>query len=315
MKVFLTGATGLVGRELASAAVRAGAELFAAQHTGEAGAGTPVRLDLRSEDSVKKALASARPEVVIHSAAMTNVDECESDEALATAVNATATKVLAAETKKRGCHLVYVSTDYVFDGSKGRYREEDRPNPVNHYGRTKLMGEEAVRAFASSWCIARTSTPYGMHPKRKSFPVFVAERLAAGRQVLALAEQYTSPTYTVNLSDMILELAARRFQGTMHVSTPTRISRLDFAGLIAEELGLDRGLLGPATPEQLGWVARRPNDTSLDVSKATAYLKNRPERLDESLEVFLPSLRRHVFRREGGAKAKWSASAEGASPR
>lgn len=296
MKILLTGSTGLVGRELAFAAAKGGSELVCAHHAYPPEAGMPVLLDLGSSDSIRKALAANKPDVVIHAAALTDVEKCESDRELALAVNARATEAIAREAKRAGSHLVYVSTDYVFDGSKGSYREGDEPNPVNFYGRSKLMGEFGVERFADSWCIARTSTPYGLHPRRKSFPVVVAEALSACREMKVVADQRTSPTHTANLSMMILELGARRFQGTLHVSSSTGISRLEFAARVAKELGLDEGLLVPASREQVGWRAIRPKDTSLDVSKAASCLAAKPESLEESLRKFIPSLKGQLAR-------------------
>ncbi|MDG6919712.1 MAG: dTDP-4-dehydrorhamnose reductase [Nitrososphaerota archaeon] len=292
MKVLLTGATGLVGRDLAFAAAKGGFELLSAQHACPPECGKPVLLDLSSSDSIRKAFAANRPDVVVHAAAWTDVEGCESNKELALAVNAKATEAIAIEAKRTGSHLVYVSTDYVFDGSKGAYDENDEPNPVNFYGRSKLMGEVAVERFAPTWCIARTSTPYGLHPRRKSFPVVVAERLSACEEMKVVSDQRTSPTHTANLSMMILELVARRSEGTVHVSSSTGISRLEFAARVAKELELDGSLLRPARGEEVGWRAVRPRDTTLNVSKANSLLAAKPESLEESLRAFIPSLKR-----------------------
>ena len=176
--MLVTGAAGLIGREVVIAGMEGGDTVYAGWHDRRPDYGAPVRIDITDGDSVRKAF-EMDPEVVIHLAALTDVDRCELDEASAYKLNGLATEKLATEANSRGVHFVFVSTDYVFDGSMGLYCEDDLPHPVNRYGLSKLKGEEAVRAASKDWCIVRTSTPYGVHPLRKSFAVFLAEKLAA----------------------------------------------------------------------------------------------------------------------------------------
>jgi dTDP-4-dehydrorhamnose reductase len=290
MRLLVTGATGLIGRELTCVAVSLGFDVFSGRHDSKPDFGQPVALDTRNEDSIERALDTSRPDCVIHLAAMTDVDKCESDRALAVKMNEKATELIAVGTRRCGAHLVYASSDYVFEGSKGMYREEDVPSPINWYGHTKLLGEIAVERRADGWSIVRTSTPYGFHPTKKTFAVSVAEKLTSKAGMRVVVDQYTSPTYVTDLVLMILEVARRRIEGKIHLASSTRISRYEFARLVAKSLGLDADLLTPVAAEKLGWVAERPRDSSLDVGKALSVLESKPRPVDDSLRDFAARL-------------------------
>ncbi len=291
MRILITGATGLVGRKLSSTAVKLGYEVYSAQHKTKPESGKPAELNINDANSVENCFKRVNPDATIHLAALTNVDQCETERELALQQNAKAVQTIAKEASKYDSHLVHVSTDYVFDGEKGMYSEADNPNPLNWYGESKLRGEEAVQRYSSSWCIARTSTPYGVHPNKKSFPLLVAETLSSGKEMQVLDDQYTSPTYISNLAKMLIEIAERKYQGIIHVSGSSRVSRLDLAKLLANKLDLNRTLLRPIKMRDIKWVAKRPRDSSLDVTKAISELKAKPESIEQSLESFCNELR------------------------
>jgi len=291
MKFLVTGSAGLVGRQVVKDLLQSYTQVYSCYHTSKPEDGIATPLDLTDKDGIVKAVESTKPDVIIHLAAMANVDLCETQKDLATKINAKATAVIAEQAKKLGAFLVYVSTDYVFDGEKGMKIESDSTGPVDHYGKSKLEGENAVKEIATRWCIARTSTPYGMHPKKKSFPIFIAENLKAGTPLDIITDQYTSPTYVPNLSQMLIEISSRNIQGILHVSGATRISRYDMAEMVADKLGLDKKLLRPVSMENMNWTAKRPRDSSLDVSKATSLLKEKPMGIQQGLDLFIEKMR------------------------
>ena len=186
--------------------------------------------------------------------------------------------------------MVYVSTDYVFDGKQGMKKETDIPNPINHYGRSKFEGENALQDMASSWCIARTSTPFGLHAK-KSFPLWVAENLQNKKEISVITDQFTSPTYVPNLSKMIIEIATRQIVGIIHLAGATRISRYEMAEVVAAKMGLDKKFLKPTSINDMNWKAKRPQDSSLDVSMATAILDEKPLSIEQGLDNFIQEIR------------------------
>ncbi len=291
MKLLITGATGLIGRELSSIAVKLNHEVYSAQHQTKTEFGIPIELNINDSNSVENCFRKIRPDLVINLAAFTNVDQCETERELALETNAKAVDRIAKEANKCDSYLLHVSTDYVFDGERGRYSENDKPKPINWYGESKLKGEQAVEHHASSWCIARTSTPFGLHPSKKSFPVLVAEKLSSGLEMQVIEDQYTSPTYVSNLAKMLIEIAERKLQGIIHVSGSSRVSRLDLARLLANKLDLNGSLLRPIKMQGIKWVARRPRDSSLNVNKAISVLSNKPESIEQGLESFCKELK------------------------
>jgi dTDP-4-dehydrorhamnose reductase len=231
-------------------------------------------------------LSKQKPDVVIHTAAYTDVDGCEINRELAWKVNAEATKHLAIASAQVNSHLIYVSTDYVFDGEKGFYTEEDKPNPISYYGYTKLRGEEFLKGYATEWCIARPSVLYGWGPKHKqNFATWIINNLKQGKEVKVLTDQHVSPTLNTNLAAMLLEIAERKITGTTHTAGATRVSRHEFALKLAETFNLNKNLIKPITMNEIRWKAKRPKDSSLNVSKANSLLNTKPLQLNNASEI------------------------------
>ncbi len=291
MKFLVTGSAGLVGRQVIMDLLQSYTDVYSCYHASNPEDGIATHLDLASTDGIIRVAESTKPDVIIHLAAMTNVDLCETQKDLATKINSKSTAVIAEQATKLGAFLVYVSTDYVFDGEEGMKKETDNTEPVDHYGKSKLEGENAVKEIATKWCIARTSTPYGIHPKKKSFPIFIAENLKAGTPLDIITDQYTSPTYVPNLSRMLIEISSRNIQGILHVSGATRVSRYDMAEMVAEKLSLDKKLLRPTNMADMNWTAKRPRDSSLDVSKATSLLMEKPMTVEKGLDLFIEQIK------------------------
>ena len=290
MNVLVTGSTGLVGLQLVNDLIKENHKVYSGYHKTKPESGIPILLDLSELDSIPKIIQETKPDVIIHLAAMTDVDSCEAQEALALTINCKATETLAKEAAMQGAFFIYVSTDYVFDGTKELYDENDLPSPLSVYGRTKLEGEKKVQNLASSWCIARTSTPFGTHLTRNSFPLWVAKNLKLKKEINVLTDQYTSPTYVPNLSKMLIEIATRQIVGILHVAGASRISRNDFAQLVAKKLDLDADLIKPTSIDDMSWRAKRPKDSSLDVSQATFILNEKPLKIEQSLELFIKDI-------------------------
>lgn len=290
MKFLVTGSAGLVGSQVVKDLVDKNHAVYSCYHDDMPEYGIPTRLDLLDTSNIKKTVDNTTPDVIIHLAAMTSVDLCETQKDLAIKINADATETLAKEAAKQNAFFVYISTDYVFDGKDGMKKESDEPNPLGMYGKSKLEGERKVQNLASSWAIARISTPFGVHPTKKSFPIWVKENLEKNQQINVLVDQFTSPTYVPNLSKMIIEIATRQIVGILHISGASKISRYEFAEQIADKLSLDKKLINPSSMNDMNWIAMRPKDSSLDVSKANEILNEKPQTIKESLEFFTKSL-------------------------
>lgn len=290
MKYVVTGSAGLVGSQVIKDLIELNHQVYSCYHDTKPENGIITKLDLTNQNDIIDVLDKIRPDRIIHLAAMTNVDLCETEEDLTMTINAKATETLARESAKYNVFFVYVSTDYIFDGIQGMKKEDDMPNPLGLYGKSKLAGELALNNLASSYSIARTSTPFGIHKTKKSFPLWVKENLEEKKVINVLTDQFTSPTYVHNLSKMLIEIATRQIVGTIHLAGATRISRYELAEMIAYKLNLDKSLLKPAKTDEMKWTAQRPRDSSLDVSLATEILNEKPQKIEQSLELFLSEL-------------------------
>ena len=286
MKYLVTGSAGLIGNQLVHDLEQSGEIVYSCYNNMKPLYGIPTKLNLLNLEDIHKIFKKFQPDVVIHSAALTDVEKCEVDPQLANSLNVKATEVIAKEVEKISSYLMYISTDYIFDGKSGFYKETDSTNPLNNYGKTKLLGEKFIENETSKWSIIRTSTPFGVHPFKKTFPVWVYENLKINKKINILEDQFTSPTYVPNLSKMILEITSRSLEGFFHLSGSTKISRFEFAKMIATKLNLDLSLLNPVKIDTMPWKANRPLDSSLNISKINAILKTKPYTIKQSLDDY-----------------------------
>ena len=285
MKIFVTGSTGLLGHQIVRLALNSGHDVLASYIGAPPASGEPVELNLLDLQSIKSTIVKSKPDAIVHTAAYTDVDSCESNKDLALKLNAEATKQIVLAADEIGAHLTYISTDYVFDGEKGRYKEDDEPRPINYYGHTKLEGERHVRARSKIWCIARTSAIYGWGGEKKNFATWLLDNLSAGKQVKVVTNQYISPTLNTNLAEMALEISERRLTGVLHTAGASRVSRYEFALELAKVFERDPKIIRQAEIEEMTWPAKRPRDSSLDVSRCAKLLKTKPLGASEALRV------------------------------
>ncbi|MEM1983623.1 MAG: dTDP-4-dehydrorhamnose reductase [Ignisphaera sp.] len=298
MRILLTGATGLLGYNLLNLLIGKGYEIVATHRKTFVKVGVDnvkwVNIDLENEQEVANVVKDIRPDIVIHAAAYTDVDGCEVYKEKAFKTNYLATKAIAHSASRLGSFIIYVSTDYVFDGEKGMYKESDIPNPVNFYGLTKLLGEIAVLdMFSKSSLVVRTSGLYGYSPTgKKNFGINTLEKLLRSEEVHAFYDQYLSPTYVDALAKRIIEALEKRITGIIHIAGE-RLSRYEFAMILAKALNVDEVLVKPVSMRDVRLVAKRPRDSSLDTSEAEAGGLNLPP-IMECLRHFVNTYRRKV---------------------
>jgi len=285
LKLLITGASGLLGHKIVQLAIEKGHEAHSTYKEHATKLRNPVKLDLTDKNQVSETILKLKPEAIIHAAAYTDVDGCEINQDLAWKVNAEATKHLAEASASVRTHLTYVSTDYVFDGEKGLYSEEDSPNPLSYYGYTKLKGEEFVKEHAYAWSIARTSAIYGWNPTQKlNFATWIIDNLNRAKEIKVLTDQHVSPTLNTSLANMLLEIAEKNMTGTLHTAGASRVSRHEFALKLAEVFGLSNSMIRPCRTDEMLWKAKRPRDSSLSIRKADALLNARPLEINQALE-------------------------------
>ena len=245
MNILVTGANGMLGQDLCPILEDNGYEVIETDINN---------LDITNAETVKTVLTENKPDIVIHCAAYTNVDKAEEDLKTAELINVTGTENIAEVCGKLGSTLVYISTDYVFDGTKHEpYTPNDRTNPINNYGMTKYEGEEAVRSLCEKYYIARTSWLYGHYGKNF---VETMLNLADKPEIRVVDDQIGCPTWTVELANGIIKLLSKPY-GTYHVCGSGSTSRYGFAREIFVQSGLNVNLL-PCTTEEFPRLARRP---------------------------------------------------------
>ena len=286
MKLLITGASGLYGSKLAKIASAKGFEVYSGYNKDPPTFGIPVQFDVSAKEQVEKTFKKVKPEIVVHAATLTDVDRCETDKQLAWKINVEGTRHMVEETRKMEAFLIYISTDYVFNGNKGLYVENSRPDPINYYGFTKLKAEEYVKAMVDKYCIARTSVIFGSVPAtgKVNFALWLLNKLKRNEKINIITDQWNSPTLNTNLAEMTIEIVERQLNGVFHLSGATRISRYDFAMLLSKIFAFETNLIHPIKAEDLTMIAKRPKDSSLNISKAKNLLKNQPIPIHSALK-------------------------------
>ena len=252
MKVLVTGANGMLGQDLCPILEDAGYEVVETDIAN---------LDITKSDDVNRVITEENPDYVIHCAAYTNVDKAEEDLDTATKINVQGTENLAKACANADATLVYISTDYVFDGTKNEpYLPTDKTNPINNYGLTKCRGEEAVQKYCEKYYIARTSWLYGHHGKNF---VETMISLADKPELKVVDDQIGCPTWTVELSNGILKLIDNKPYGIYHVCGSSSTSWFGFAKEIFKQMKLDVNLK-PCATKDFPRPAKRPAYSIMD---------------------------------------------------
>jgi dTDP-4-dehydrorhamnose reductase len=280
MKVLVTGASGLLGSALLRAASQSGAIAVAAYNSHPLNGG--LQMDVTEQAQVQAAMQRVAPDYVIHAAAFTNVDACEIEPQRAWDVNALGTKHVADACEDYGAKLVYVSTDYVFDGEDGPYSEEDPTHPINVYGESKLAGERFTLDRSDN-AVARVCVLYG--PNKPNFVTWVIDSLRTNTPINVVSDQYNTPTYVGNCARALLRMCELDLAGVYHVSGREQLSRYAFACAIAGVFALNEKLINVTTTDTLRQQARRPMNSSLRVAKAERALGMRLANVREGLTL------------------------------
>lgn len=265
MKILVTGATGQLGHDVAEELAKRGHEPI--------GVGS-ADMDITSEEQVRKIFDRVRPEAVVHCAAYTAVDRAEDEPELCRRINAEGTRRIARFCREYGCKLLYISTEYVFEGEGERpWEPDDTPNPLNVYGQSKYEGEQAVQECLDKYFIVRISWVFGLHGGN-----FVRTMLRLGRErgaVKVVDDQIGSPTYTRDLSILLADMAESEKYGIYHASNEGFCSWYEFAAEIFRKAGL-RVDVTPVDSGSFPTKARRPHNSRMNKDK---IIKNRFNKL------------------------------------
>jgi dTDP-4-dehydrorhamnose reductase len=274
-KVMVIGGTGLVGNALLRAWTAAGAQVSAATYHSHASGGF-LQLDMRDMARVTALLTAHRPSVVAVPAANPFVDYCELHPEETRRVNVDGTLNVARACRDLGARMIFYSSDYVFDGVKGTYTEEDVPCPINEYGRQKAEAERGVLAADPRNLVIRTSGAYGWQWEPKNFVLQVRNNLSEGKPMRVAAGVRYNPTYVENLADITAALVAAGAGGIFHAVGAEEIARDEFARRAARAFGLDDSLILTVPAGEFKAPAARPKESSLITEKVQRLLPSCP---------------------------------------
>jgi len=260
-------------------------------------------LDKRNPQEVDNVLRKVSPEVVVDTATLQSTDYMEMHQKETWDLNVAGTKQLAKVCKELNALLVFISTDYVFDGKKGNYTENDIPNPINFYGKTKLLAETMIQNLCERYLIVRPSLIYSWDAelltkksgRSPSFPMWLISKLIEKQKLSIVSDMYSSPTLADNLAEMILELTERNKFGIYHTAGATPLSKFDFAKKICYTMGFSSDLIEPISSSKIGFEAPRPLNCSLNVTKAEQELIHKPIDIEKALQIFLKQARKNEW--------------------
>jgi dTDP-4-dehydrorhamnose reductase len=253
---------------------------------------TYVPLDITDAEDVKNVFAQYRPDAVINTAAMTNVDACETQREQAKLLNVDAVvNQLAAleqlQTETYRPHFIHLSTDFIFDGEAGPYREDDKPNPLSWYAQTKLDAEHAVMQSELRWAILRTIIVYGIADfmSRSNVVLWAREALSNGKAINVVNDQFRTPTLAEDLAEGCILCAEKEAQGVYHVSGKDFMSILELVYAVADYWKLDKSLITPTQSASINQPARRPPRTGFVIDKARETFGYIPRSFNEGLAL------------------------------
>lgn len=289
MKILVTGSNGLLGQKLtALLGDHPIHQLVRTSRTPQEGVpGNWEPMDITDPASVKEVIQSVSPDVVIHAAAMTMVDDCEQQREACWKANVDGTRNVLAASASIGAHLIHVSTDFIFDGTTGPLSEEAEPGPVNFYGESKLEAERLVKQYPGDWAILRTVLVYGLTPdkSRSNIVLWVKNSLESGKPIRVVDDQWRTPTLAEDLALGCLLAAEHHATGTYHVSGPEMLTPYDMAMQTAEYFGLDKTLISRTDSTQFTQPAKRPLRTGFVIDKARQDWGYAPRSFREGIAV------------------------------
>ena len=298
MKLLVTGSNGLLGQKLIGLILDGGEQyqLLATSRGANRNLALPAEnyqeLDITNQDEVMQVVTAFKPEVIINTAAMTNVDQCEDEREGCWLLNVTAVEYLVAACREANARLVHLSTDFIFDGAAGPYTEDAEPNPVSYYGESKLASERVLMESDISWAIARTILVYGLVPNmsRSNIMLWVKESLEQGKHLRIVDDQWRTPTLAEDLAKGCLLIADKATTGVYHISGKNLLTPYEMAIETARFFNLDESLIEKVDGSTFTQKAKRPARTGFILDKARQDLGYEPGTFEEGLRLLKTQL-------------------------
>jgi len=297
MKVLITGSNGLLGQYLVE--LLSGLPAYEVIATGRGANRLRMQkgyqyesVNRADEAAVKGLIERTAPDVIIHAGAMTQADDCERSKDACWMVNVTATRYLLQGAEKVGAFFLFLSTDFVFDGLSGPYREEDAVNPVNYYGASKVAAERIVKQAKVPWAIARTVLVYGVadDPRRSNIITWVKSNLEQKKKLKVVNDQWRTPTLVQDLAEGCKRIIDKKAEGIFHLSGKDMLTPYDMAVQVANYLNLDTKLFEKVDASSFKQPAQRPAKTGFVIDKAERELGFAPRSFEEGLKLVIEQL-------------------------
>ena len=293
IKVVITGSNGLLGQSLLNLLLQNKEEYEVIGFSrGENRSGrndfSYVSIDITDEENLKKHLKDINPDFIVNTAAMTQVDDCEINKEACDILNVSVVKWLAEITQDINAHLIHISTDFIFDGKKGNYKETDKPNPLSYYGLSKLKSEEVLIHSNVSHTILRTILVFGkvFDMSRSNIVLWVKAMLEQNKEITIVNDQFRTPTYVEDLALACKISIDKKAQGVFNISSSQLLSVYEIAQEIADAFQLDKTLIKPISTSTLNQTAPRPEKTGFDLTKTNKVLEFYPKSFKEDLQRF-----------------------------
>ena len=244
-------------------------------------------MDITIKNQVNNIFNDLKPHAIINCAAMTNVDACEQNQEDCWNINVKAVEYIASASESIKAHLVHLSTDFIFDGKSGPYSEEDTPNPLNFYAKSKLESERIVQKIMTKWSIARTIIIYGVtdNMSRSNLVLWAKKEMENGNVINVINDQFRSPTFAEDLAKGCISLVDHSAFGIYHLSGPKTYSILELVNLVADFYNLDKSLINPISTLSLNQPAKRPLVTGFIIDKAIKDLGYNPVDFLEGITI------------------------------
>lgn len=298
-KILITGSNGLLGQKLVELLLSAKDIQVVATARGEnrlpfTEGYEYQSIDITSREQVHNVVANVKPNVIIHTAAMTNVDQCESEKDACWSQNVSSVEYLIEACSKIDCFLLHVSTDFIFDGKSGPYKEDAEANPISFYGWSKYAAEKLVTNSNIRWGIARTVLVYGIahDMSRTNIILWVKKSLEDGKNIKVVTDQWRTPTLAEDLAKGCVLIAEQEAEGIFNISGKDFLTPYEMAIMTADYFKLDKSLISQADSTTFSQPAKRPPRTGFDLSKSQQILGYEPVSFTEGIEILAGQIRK-----------------------
>ena len=288
-RILVLGSSGLIGIPLVSSLLEFH-KVFTTYYKNKY-CDKDIHVDILNKKSLEQVFDTTKPEIIINLCGIyKNLQFCDENKNLVMAVNGESLKYISKLSNKYNSYLVSLSSDFVFDGQNGDYKEDDVPYPESYYGKTRLVGEKYIQEIAKKYCIVRTSMIYGKNSLRTTLSDLIYSNVKNGNSLKLIDDQIMTPTYLNNFCLMLKEILEKQYEGIIHLAGPEKLSRYQFGIKLVNQMNLSNELLIPVSKNEFDFGNKLPNNSSLNTNKASSFLNEKPESVEKSLKHYCNSM-------------------------